>query len=89
MGGYDSSQIADLVGLHILDTLSRIVSLGQMGLYYNDGIIYIPNSDGPNNSCRQRKIIRTFNFLEFKIEVSSNSKIANFLDMTQPLGQQI
>ena len=41
MGGYDSSQIADLLGLYIFDTLSRIVSPDQMGLYYNDGIIYL------------------------------------------------
>ena len=39
MGGYDSSQIADLVGLYILDILSRIVSQEQMGLYHMDGLI--------------------------------------------------
>ena len=37
MGGYDSSQIADLVGLYILDILSRIVSPEQMGLYHMMG----------------------------------------------------
>ena len=74
MGGYDSSQIADLVGLYILDTLSRIVSPEQMGLYDNDGIIYIPNSDGPNSSRIQKKIIWAFKFLGFKIEVSSNKE---------------
>ena len=31
MGGYDTAQIADLVGPYILDTLSRIVNPGQMG----------------------------------------------------------
>ena len=33
MGGYDSSQIADLVGLYILDILTRIISPQQVGLY--------------------------------------------------------
>ena len=32
MGGYDSLQIADFVGLYILDILRRIVSPEQMGL---------------------------------------------------------
>ena len=81
-GGYDSSQIADLVGLYILDILSRIVSPEQMGLYYFDGLIYISNSNGPNSSRIQKKIIRAFKFLGFKIEVSSNNKIVNFLDVT-------
>ena len=30
VGGYDSSQIADLVGLYILDILSKIISPEQM-----------------------------------------------------------
>ena len=80
-GGYDSSLIADLVGLYILDILSWIVSPEQMGLYHDDGIIYIPNSNGPNSS-RIQKIMRTFKFLGFKIEVLSNNKIVNFLDVT-------
>ena len=42
MGGYDSSQIADLVGLYILNMLTRIISHQQAGLYHDDGLIYIP-----------------------------------------------
>ena len=33
MGAYDSAQVADLVGIYILDTLGRIVDLEQVGLY--------------------------------------------------------
>ena len=47
MGGYDSSQIADLVVLYILNILTRIISPEQLGLYHNDVLIYIPNSNGP------------------------------------------
>ena len=32
-GGYDSSQIADLVGLYILHVLNRIINSDQVGLY--------------------------------------------------------
>ena len=62
VGSYDSSQITDVVGLYILDTLPRIVSPEQMGLYHDYGIIYIPNSDGPNSSRIQKKIIWAFKF---------------------------
>ena len=34
LGGYDSAQIADLVGLYILYTISRIVDLIQIGQYF-------------------------------------------------------
>ena len=50
----------------------------QIGLYHNDGILYIPNSDGPKCSSIQKKIIRAFKFLGFKIEIYS-IKIAKFL----------
>ena len=46
MGGYDSAQIANRVVFYIFDTLSRIVNPIQLGLYNNDGILYLPNSDG-------------------------------------------
>ena len=82
MGGYDSAQKADLVGLYILNTLSRIVDPIQIGLYRNDSILYIPNSNGPKCSSIQKKIIRAFNFLGFKIEISSSIEIVNFLDVT-------
>ena len=82
MEGYDSAQIADLVGLYILDTLSRIINPVQIGLYHNDGLIYISSSDGPCSSSKQKKIIRAFKSLGFRIEFFSNIKIANFLDVT-------
>ena len=88
MGGYDSSQIADLVSLNILNILTRIISLEQLGLYHNDGLIYIPNSNGPIGSSIQKKIIRACKFFGFKIEVSSNNKIVNFLDVTLDLSNK-
>ena len=83
-GGYDSSQIADLVGLYILHILNRIINSDQVGPYRDDGIMYIPNSNGPNSSSIQKKV-RAFKLLGFKIEISSNNKIVNFLDVTLDL----
>ena len=71
--------------LHILNTLSRIINPVQIGLYHHDGIIYISNRDGPRSSSIQKKMIRTFKILRFKIDISSDIKIANFLDVTQNL----
>ena len=76
------------MGLYVLSTLSSIVDLIQIGLYYNDGILYMPNSDGPKFSSIQKKIIRAFKFLGFKIEISSNIKKANFLDVTLNLSDK-
>ena len=85
MGGYDSSQVADLVGLYILNMLTRIISPHQLGIYHDDGLLYIPNSNGRLWSSIQKRIIRAFKFWGFKIEISSNIKIVNFLDVTLDL----
>ena len=85
MRGYDSSQIADLVGLYISNMLARIINPQQVGLYRDDGLLYIPNSNGPLSSSIQKRIIRAFKFWGFKIEISSNIKIVNFLDVTLDL----
>ena len=70
------------MSLYILDTLSRIVDPIQLGLYHDDRIIYIPNSNDPKCSNTQKKIMRAFKFLGFKIKISSNIKVANFLEVT-------
>ena len=82
MGAYDSAQVADLVGIYIRDTLGRIVNLKQVGLYGDDGIFYIPESNGPKTSSIQKKIIRAFKLLGLRIQIASNLKIVDFLDVT-------
>ena len=39
MDGYDSALIADLLGLYMLNTLSRNVDPIQIGLYCDDDIL--------------------------------------------------
>ena len=48
-------------------------------------VYYIPKSNGPLCSSIQKRIIRALKFLGFKIEISSNIKIVNFLDVTLDL----
>ena len=65
--------------------LTRIISPQQLGSYHDDGLLYIPNRNSPLCSSIQKRIIWTFKFLRFKIEISSNIKIVNFLDVTLDL----
>ena len=82
MGAYDSAQVADLIGIYILDTLGRIINLEQVGLYRDDGIIFIPDNNGPKTSNIQNKIVRAFKLLGVRIQIASNLKIVYFLDVT-------
>ena len=50
VGAYDSAQVADLIGIFILDTLGHIVNLELVAFYWDDGIIFIPDSNGRKTS---------------------------------------
>ena len=82
VGAYDSAQVADLIGISILDTLGRIFNLEQVGLYRDDGNIFILDSNGPKTFKIQKKIIRAFKLLVQRIQMASNLKIVDFLDVT-------
>ena len=45
------------MGIYILDMLGRIVNLKLVGLYRDDGIIFIPDSNGPKTSKIHKTII--------------------------------
>ena len=81
MGSYNYAPIADLIGIYILDTLDRIIDRKQVGLYKDDGLIFISESNAPQNSKIHEKIIRAFKLLGLIIEISSNLKIFNFLEI--------
>ena len=85
MESFDSTQITDFVGICILDTLGRFLNLNNVGTYRDDGLISIPNSNGPLTSKIQKKVIRAFKYMGFKIEISCNFRIVNFLDVTLSL----
>ena len=53
-----------------------------MGHYRDDGIIFFPNSNGSKTSKIQEKIIKAFKLLGLRIEIDSNFKIVDFLDVT-------
>ena len=66
MGSFDCVQIADLAGIYILDTLGRFLEISNIRIYRDDGLISIPNSNGPLTSKVQKKVIRTFTYMSFK-----------------------
>ena len=80
MDTYDLAQVADLIGIYILDMLGCIIKLQKAGFYRDDRIIFIPDSNAPKTSKIQ-KIIKAFKLLGLWIEIASNLKIVEFLDV--------
>lgn len=47
MEAYDPAKVADLLGLYILEILSRIIDTKHIGLYRDNGLVYILNRNRP------------------------------------------
>jgi predicted GIY-YIG superfamily endonuclease len=84
MGGYDSAEISELVGLYILNGLEQIMPQQYTGLYRDDGL-HATTLPGPQIERLRKKIIQHFKSLGLKISIDANIKTVNFLDVTLDL----
>ena len=82
MGAFDSAQISDLVGIYILNFLTRSIKSETVGLYRDDGLLILKKSNGPKATLFHKRLINAFKLLNLKVEVVSNVKEVNFLDVT-------
>ena len=84
MGSLHGAESCELVGLHLLNELTRILNREEFGLYRDDGLIV---TDKPKCSIeRLAKSIRSiFNNKGFKITVEIGLKRAEFLDVVLDL----
>ena len=82
MGSYDGAEICELVGLYILDTLSKKLNKNEMGLYRDDGLILLRNKNGHEMDKIRKQIIQIFKTIGFQIDININLKVIDFLDVT-------
>ena len=83
MGSFDGAKVCELVGALILAQLSNIIKNTDMGLYRDDGIIIIRNPNEPKLDSFRKRISNALKLLGFKINIHTNLKIGNFLDVTR------
>ena len=83
MGSFDGAEICELVGLYILDSLTKkLISKNDIGLYRDDGLIVLHNKNGHQIDKTKKEIIEIFKKIGFEIEIDVNLKTVNFLDVT-------
>ena len=82
---YDGAEVSELVGLLILSKLSNLVEKSEAGLYRDDGLLFLRNANGRRTDITRKEIIRVFKSIGFQIEIATNLKSVNFLDVTLDL----
>ena len=82
MGSYGGGELCEFIGIYLLSQLCTIISKNDCGIHRDDGLMiqeYI-NDQQIDQLCK--KFIKIFKEIGFKIDIETNFKIVNFLDMT-------
>lgn len=89
MGSYDGAETCEIVGLFILSMLIKELGKSQVGLYRDDGLVVVRNLNGQQTDRIRKKIINIFKEIGFDIEIETNLKEVDFLDITFNLASGI
>ena len=82
MGSFDGAEVCELVGIYILCFLAKLINKKDCGLYRDDGLLILRNVNGQQIDRMRKNIIKTFKDIGFAIDVETNLKIVDFLDIT-------
>ena len=82
MGSFDGTEICELLGFYLLDTLSSLIGRENVGLYRDDGLTAINNSSGPVLNKMRKNIIVLFKNEKLSITLEINLFETDFLDVT-------
>ena len=82
MGSYDGAEICEIIGLYILNNLSKILGKNNVGLYRDDGLAVMKTKSGRLVDKTRKEIIKIFKEIGFQIEIDTNLQSVNFLDIT-------
>ena len=78
---YDGAEICELVGICLLFLLANIIDKNNSGLYRDDSLILLRNVNRQNMDRIRKNVIKIFKEVGFKIEIRTNLKIVDFLDV--------
>ena len=82
MGSFDGAETSELVGLYLLSKVTNIIPNAHLGLYRDDGLAMIMNSNGPKLDRIRKQLHNLFKEEGLKITVEICGGQVDFLDIT-------
>ena len=81
-GSYDGAELCVLIGIYIQSLLINILSKDSMGLYRDDELFILRKINKQQTDRVRKKIISINKNIDFKIEIVTNLREVDFLDVT-------
>ena len=82
MGSYDGAELCEFIGIHLLSQLRITINKNDCGISKNDGLMIQEYINGQQTDQLRKKIIKIFKEIGLKIDIETNLKIFDFLDVT-------
>ena len=82
MGRFDGAETCKLVGLYLLNKLSKLLGNDNVGFYSDDGLSAIKSTSGPILDKMRKNIIALFMDEGLTITIDTNLIETDFLDVT-------
>ena len=82
MGSYDGAELCELVGLYLLDLLTKEFGKKNVGLYRDDCVSCFENISVPDSEKIKKKLFKIFKSNGLSITVECNLIVTDFLDVT-------
>ena len=81
MDSHNEAEISERVRLYIQKKKKKILPKLNFGLYGGDGRVILINFNGQQTKKVRKNIIRVFKDIDFSLEIKTNLKEADFLDV--------
>ena len=82
MASYDGAEVCELVGTFTLSKLENIIGKKNTGLYRDDGLAVLRNMNARGTDKMRKIILKLFREVGFQLEIKSNLKKVESLDVT-------
>ena len=82
MGIHDRAEVCELVGLYIMSKLLSNFSKVDIDLCRDNRLVILRNKNGKETDKIRKNIIKTLKNTRFSIEIATNLKSQDFLDIT-------
>ena len=82
MGSYDGAEVCEVVGLFMLDMLSKSFEKKYFSLYRDDGLSIFRNYNGHQNNKVRKYLMKVFKKYQLNLDIKCNLKIVDYLDIS-------
>ena len=82
MGSYDGAEVCEVVGLFMLDMLSKSFEKKYFSLYRDDGLSIFRNYNSHQNDKFRKDLMKLFKKYQLNLDIKCNLKIVRYLGIS-------